>query len=202
MDEAARRDAQTLVRRSVEGDREAFEMLVRLHQEEIHRFFRRACRSDEDARDQTQLAFVRAYRSLAGFEGRASFRTWLFRIATNLARNYHRDRGRRPEVPLTVRGADGGGQRERAIPAGGRSVLESMEHGERRGVLREAVRSLPPRQRAVVVWRIYHDMSYAEIAQVESITANNAKVSFCHAVKNLKKALANHGSALDAGGTP
>ncbi len=198
MTDAARREAETLVRRSVEGDREAFEMLVRTHQEEIYRFFRRACRTDEDARDQTQLAFVRAYRNLAGFEGRASFRTWLFRIATNLARNYHRDRKRKPEVPLISRDRDGAGERERPVPAGGPTADERLEVGHQRAILREAVRTLPPRQQSVVVWRIYHDLTFAEIAEIESITANNAKVSYCHAVKNLKKALAGHGPAQGA----
>jgi len=202
MTQAARRDAETLVRRSVEGDREAFEMLVRRHQEEIYRFFRRACRTDEDARDQTQLAFVRAYRNLAGFEGRASFRTWLFRIATNLARNYHRDRGRKPEVSLTTGGGDDGEERERPVPADDPSALDRLDHGQRREILRAAVATLPPRQQAVVVWRIYHDMTFAEIAQVEEITANNAKVSFCHAVKNLKKALAGIGRGAELAETP
>lgn len=189
-------EAEDLVRRSAAGDREAFAILVRRHQPEIYRFFRRSCRTDEDARDQCQLAFLRAYKNLPGFEGRASFRTWLFRIATNLARNYHRDRARKPEVSLTEgdRGDESASYpsiqtREQELEADDATVLERLEHGESRELLRQAVATLPPRQRAVVVWRIYHDLSFADIARVEEITANNAKVSFCHAVKNLKRAL-------------
>ncbi len=191
------RQGEDRVRRAAEGDREAFEALVRLHQPEIHRFFRRNCRTEEDARDQCQLAFLRAYKNLPGFEGRASFRTWLFRIATNLARNYHRDRARKPEVSLTEgdRGDESSSYptiqtRERELESDDATVLERLEHGECKEMLRQAVDSLPPRQKAVVTWRIYHDLTFAQIAEVEAITANNAKVSFCHAVKTLKRTLA------------
>ena len=198
MNRVAAREAEDLVRRSVAGDQEAFSILVRRHQPEIYRFLRRNCRTDEDARDQCQLTFLRAYRNLSGFEGRASFRTWLFRIATNLARNYHRDRARKPEVSLTE--GEGKGDsgspataagRERQLEAKAATDRERLESGENREILRRAVETLPPRQRAVVVWRIYHDLTFAEIAEVEQITANNAKVSYCHAVKNLKRTLAS-----------
>ncbi len=204
MNQLATLEAEDLVRRSAAGDREAFAVLVRRHQPEIYRFLRRNCRTDEDARDQCQLTFLRAFRSLGGFEGRASFRTWLFRIATNLARNYHRDRARKPEVSLTeaqsgdATTSTGGGVREREIVANDANVLERLEDGQSRELLREAVTTLPARQRAVVTWRIYHDLPFAEIARLEEITANNAKVSFCHAVKNLKRVLA----AAEPGVTP
>jgi RNA polymerase sigma-70 factor, ECF subfamily len=196
MTQAATQELKDTVRRAASGDREAFEALVRKHQPEIYRFFRRACRSDEDARDQCQLTFVRAYRSLSGFEGRSSFRTWLFRIATNLSRNYYRDQGRRCEVPL-AREEDSGSSRpmERDIVDHKPSTLDRLELGEKRDQLRDAVDTLPPRQRSVVLLRIYHDLTFAEIAEVESITANNAKVSFCHAVRNLKKTVAGTGAA-------
>lgn len=191
MNQAAKQDLEDIVRRAAAGDRAAFEALVRQHQPEIYRFFRRACRSDEDARDQCQLTFVRAYRSLAGFEGRSSFRTWLFRIATNLSRNYYRDQGRRREVSLAVEDdSSSANAKERDVADRRPSTLDRLELGERRGQLREAVDTLPPRQRAVVTLRVYHDLSFAEIAEVEDITTNNAKVSFCHAVRNLKKAVA------------
>lgn len=206
MTQVATLAVEDLVRRATEGDRESFAVLVRRHQPEIFRFFRRSCRTDEDARDQCQLAFLRAYRSLAGFEGRASFRTWLFRIATNLARNYHRDRARKPAVSLTMDSEGGSGTTgesttgmgscERAVPAKETSVPEQLARHEVRAQLRQAVEQLPTRQRAVVIWRIYHDLSFAEIAEVEEITANNAKVSYCHAVKKLRSSMAGAGNGV------
>jgi RNA polymerase sigma-70 factor, ECF subfamily len=191
MKQAATRDGEDLVRRAAAGEAEAFAVLVRAHQPEIHRFFRRACRTDEDARDQCQLAFVRAYKSLESFEGRCSFRTWMFRIATNLSRNYYRDQGRRQEVPLAAEeDPDGGGRMEREIPDAAPGSLERMEAGEMKQQLRDAVELLPPRQKTVVMLRIYHDMTFAEIAETEQITTNNAKVSYCHAVKKLRAAVA------------
>jgi RNA polymerase sigma-70 factor (ECF subfamily) len=119
----------------------------------------------------------------------------LFHIAGNLARNYHRDRGRKPEVSLTAR-HDGA---EREIMSGAAAADHHIERHQERAALRRAVADLPPRQRAVVTWRIDHDLPFSEIAEVEGITENNAKVTFCHAVKNLKQALAGQ-SAGDGEG--
>src|ERR1700754_2503779 len=76
------------------GDRSAFDVLVRRHQKGMWRMVRRYIKSDADAADVTQQAFVRAYKGLVSFRGAASVRSWLFRIAINCALSWIRDNRR------------------------------------------------------------------------------------------------------------
>src|SRR5438309_8244106 len=69
------------------GDREAFGRLVRKHQRRVYSAALHILGSHSDADDATQEAFVRAYRGLASFDGRADFFTWLYRITVNTALN-------------------------------------------------------------------------------------------------------------------
>src|SRR5262252_5038448 len=69
------------------GDREAFGRLVRRHQRRVYAAALHILGNHSDADDVTQETFVRAYRGLAGFDGRADFFTWLYRIAVNTALN-------------------------------------------------------------------------------------------------------------------
>ena len=75
---------QDLVKRAREGDLQAFDELVSIHQARVYALARRILASDDDAADVQQETFVRAWRSLKGFRGDAGFATWLHRITVNL----------------------------------------------------------------------------------------------------------------------
>ena len=79
-----------LAERFRDGDRAAFDALVRRHQKGMWRLIRRYVKSDADAADVTQLAFVRAFRGLAGFRGTATVRRWLYRSAITCALSWSR----------------------------------------------------------------------------------------------------------------
>jgi RNA polymerase sigma-70 factor (ECF subfamily) len=177
--EVAERDPDLpLVQRFREGERRAFDELVRRHQRAVWRLARRYVRNDADAADVTQQAFVRAFRGLGSFRGAATFRSWLYRIAINLALNHVRDRGR--EEP-------------RDIPDD--AVTESATGAQRiiddeeQAALRAAVDELPPKQRMVLELRIYEDLSFREVAELADCTENAAKVNFHYAVKRLRQLL-------------
>lgn len=87
---------QEWIRRAQGGDAEAFAALVRLHQEGVYGFCLRMTGRREDALDLTSEAFLRAYRSLAGFDVTQPFRPWLLRIAANLCRDHLRARQQHP----------------------------------------------------------------------------------------------------------
>ncbi len=92
---SVRVDAE-VVNRAKSGDGVAFAELVQTHQAEICSFLYRLTAHRQDAEDLSQEVWLRVHRKLPAFEGRASFRTWLFRVATNLARDEHRVRQRWP----------------------------------------------------------------------------------------------------------
>jgi RNA polymerase sigma-70 factor, ECF subfamily len=174
------------------GDRAAFGALVREHQRSVFFLALRLSRGDEQlARDVTQKTFLKAWAAREGFRGEASFKTWVLRIAGNLASNELRRAWRRREVvPSEPDGSP-------TVDLGRveASAFEQLAASEARGLLREAVAALPDRQRSVALLRLYEDLSFHEIGGVCDITANNAKVNFHHAVRNIRRYLQDKGVA-------
>jgi len=95
-------DDRELVRRAQGGDMAAFEELVRRHQRGLFSYLYRMCRNSSDAEEMAQAAMVKAWEKLAGFRGASSFKTWLYRIGTNLCFNL---RTRRKPTEERVRAA-------------------------------------------------------------------------------------------------
>lgn len=168
-------DDAALLQRFRAGERKAFDALVKRHERAILMLAVRYLGSLDDARDVAQKAFVQAYQQLAGFRGEASFRTWIYRIAANLALDALRKRGREQRLVDEATPLD---ELERT-----RDRLAELEERER---LRSAVALLPPKQRLVVELRVFEELSFREVAEVAGSTEDAAKVNFHHAVKRLK----------------
>lgn len=155
-------DELDLVRRSREGDTEAFARLVELYRDGVYTTAWRIMGDPGEAEDVAQDAFIRAWRFLGRFEGRggAQFRSWLLRITVNLCRSRLR---RRREFPREELGeARGVGD---AMASHVASPEETCERGCAAEEIRRAVASLSPIYRTVIVLRFAHDMTYREIAQ-------------------------------------
>ena len=167
-----------LVDRFRAGERLAFDQLVRRHQKGMWRLARRYVRSDSDAADITQLAFVRAFRGLASFRGAASVRSWLYRIAINCALSWIRDHRR--EQPSEI--AEDALSEEHAAPA-------RIADGQASTRLHAAIVQLPPKQKLVLELQIFDDLSFKEVAELAECTENTAKVNFHYAVKRLRDIL-------------
>lgn len=170
-----------LVERFRAGERAAFDELVRRHQQALWRMARRYVKNDADAADVVQQAFVRAFRGLARFRGASSVRTWLYRIAINLALNHVRDHAR--ERPADD---DELAARSDATRATGPQRIIASEDQAR---LRAAIESLPPKQRLVIELRVYDDLPFKEVAELADCTENAAKVNFHYAVRRLRELL-------------
>ena len=92
--EAPTTDDAVLVRKAQAGDLAAFEELVRRHQHGLFSYLYRMCRNTSDAEEMAQAAMVKAWEKLGGFRGASSFKTWLYRIGTNLCFNLRTRRNR------------------------------------------------------------------------------------------------------------
>ncbi|MDT8396768.1 MAG: sigma-70 family RNA polymerase sigma factor [bacterium] len=169
---------QELVARARKGDEAAFENLVRMHQRQLYGYLFRLSGNVDDAMEITQRAFVKAYRSIGRFRGDSSFKTWLFRIASNTLKNTIRDRSRRRTVPLD------------ALPlSSGRDPLDDAVQSQERAMLAAAVKTLPPRQRQALVLRTAEGCSFDEVARIMNCSTGAAKASYHHAVGKLKAIL-------------
>ena len=169
---------QELAERFRDGDRTAFDVLVRRHQKGMWRLIRRYVKTDADAADVTQLAFVRAFRGLATFRGTATVRSWLYRIAINCALSWLRDHRR--EQPAEI--SEDALTDENAGPA-------QISAGDDRVRLRAAIARLPPKQKLVLELRVFDDLSFKEVADLAECSENTAKVNFHYAVKRLRDIL-------------
>jgi len=167
-----------LAERFRDGDRLAFDVLVRRHQKGMWRLIRRYVKSDADAADVTQLAFLRAFRGLAGFRGTSTVRSWLYRIAINCALSWLRDHRR--EQPAEI--SEDALTDENPAPA-------QLAAGDDRARLRGAIALLPPKQKLVLELRVFDDLSFKEVADLADCSENTAKVNFHYAVKRLRDIL-------------
>jgi RNA polymerase sigma-70 factor (ECF subfamily) len=189
-DVRAPRDEDALVAAFLVGDDDAFGELVGRHETMVLAIVRRYAATPDDARDLAQRTFLKAFeaarRSLRrGTRNAVPFRRWLVRIAVNLAKNHRRDALRVLRAPLEEVDAE-----RQAAGAAGPDAREALLRREAELRMRAAVLSLPPRQREVLTLRIDAELPFAEIALALGITENAAKVSFHHATRSLRAALA------------
>jgi len=172
-------DDAELVTLAQAGRRDAFDEIVQRHQRRVYQLCYRFVGNHEDAADLAQDVFVRAFRALPRFKGESSVGTWLHRIAVNVCLN--RKALKVPQLapihdaePLDTR-------TERADAA--------LLRGERAVRVRAAVARLPPKQRATLILRAYHDLPHEEIARILGGSVGTAKANFFHALANLKRLL-------------
>jgi RNA polymerase sigma-70 factor (ECF subfamily) len=173
------RDDRALVEACLAGHRDAFGPLVQRHQRQVYHVCYRFSGNHADAADLAQDVFVRAYRGLRGFKGTSSIHTWLYRIAVNVCLNR--------AALKTPRSAPLGA---REIDAGVETPADALVRGERAAEVRAAILRLPPKQRATLILRVYHDLPHQEIAGILGSSVGAVKANFFHALANLRKLLA------------
>ena len=168
-----------LVAACLDGTPGALDRIVERHQRTIYQLCYRFVGNHEDASDLSQDVFLRAYRGLRTFRGRSTLATWLYRIAVNLCLNKIGARAPRSE-PIDER---------RQVDTRHESAAERLIAEERRSLVRAAVARLPPKQRAALILRVYHEMSHQEIARLLGSSVGAVKVNVFHGLQNLKKLL-------------
>ncbi len=173
-----------LVLRAQNGDLDAFEKLVVKYYRPLFSYVYRMCTDYNETEEIVQSALVKAWQGIKGFQGRSSFKTWLFRIGTNLAIN--RATRRKPvcEIPETLPAP------ESAEPQ------EAYRSRQREALVRAALERLPADQRSALVLCVYEDMSYEEIARSLGKTVRAVDSLLFRARQNLRKIL---GPARDKG---
>lgn len=156
---------QQLVKRVQEGDKRAFDLLVRKYQHKIIGLVGRYVFDHHEAMDVAQEAFIKAYRALPRFRGDSAFYTWLYRIAINTAKNHLVAKGRRPpDVDVDIGDVAYQPANEQL------QELDTPENNLYRDELEKAVYKtldqLPEDLRMALTLREFEGMSYEEIAQV------------------------------------
>ncbi|MBL7545174.1 MAG: sigma-70 family RNA polymerase sigma factor [Bdellovibrionaceae bacterium] len=156
------------------GNRKAFSEIVKRHQKSLLRMSLRFVRDLDMAEDVVQESFIKAYEKLNAFEGRSTFKSWLFQIAVNTAKNKLRERKRLTTDIDSIQLAVG-------------AVAEtSLVHSALSQEIQEEIDKLPTKQRTALILRVYEDLSFKEIADIMECPYDTAKANYRHALIKLK----------------
>lgn len=170
---------QSLIERAKKGDRHAYGELIVKHRQAVVNVVYRLCGDSQLAEDMAQEAFIRAWQKLPDFKPYAPFRYWVYRIATNATLDVLRrekDMLDLDEVRVATKSA---------------GLEESASQAESTRQVHQAIRSLPPASRSVLVLREFEGLTYQEIADTLEIPLGTVMSRLSYAREKLRQSLAH-----------
>ena len=188
---APRLDESSLIRAVQSGDRDAFEQLVRVYDHSVLRLAVNLLRSQEDAQDVYQEAFLRVYKNIHAFRFDCSVHTWLYRIVTNICLDHLRKKKVRKEEATVVETADGPMDRmdsfeENSAQADPERSLVNRRLSQR---IESALGELTPRERMVFELRHYQGMRLRAIGEALGTSEEAAKNCLFRATQKMRVVL-------------
>src|ERR1700689_23208 len=188
---AAPLDEASLIRAAQGGDAEAFERLVRAYDQSVLRIAMNLLRSQDEARDVYQEAFLKVFRNLHSFRFDCSFHTWLYRIVTNVCFDHLRRRKVRKEESTVVETPDGPVDQAGKIEEEGPSANpeRQMWNRELSDGITAALEALTPRERMVFELRHYEGLRLRAIGDILGTTEEAAKNCLFRATQKMRASL-------------
>lgn len=174
---------QLLIQKAQKGDPDAFAALVNEHQRYVYNLALRVVKDENEALDLAQETFVRAWTALPNFKGQSQFRTWLYRIVTNLCYN------RLPNLRRSLN--DLGDDVMEDIPEPYTDTpAQSYELHETKQNLQDAIKALDSNYQLLITLRYQNELSYEEIASTLNLPLGTVKTGIFRAKEQLRKSLA------------
>jgi RNA polymerase sigma-70 factor (ECF subfamily) len=182
---------ETLLASLRAGDAKAYETLVRTCAPQLLAVCRRILRSEEDARDAVQEAFINAWRNLDGFEAGSRLSTWLHRIAVNAALMRLRTRRRKPEEPIDdlLPTFLEDGHQTRPASEWLEPADVSLDRKRTAALVRDGIDRLPETYRVVLLLRDIEGLDTAQAAEALGVTENAVKLRLHRARQALRTIL-------------
>lgn len=181
---------ELLIERVKAGDMVAYNVMVTRHYDRIFARVSQLLNNKQDAEEVTQDAFIRAQRGLENFRGDASFYTWLYQIATNLAHNRYwywfrrkRDQSISLDQPLSD---DGSLTLENVMPCTGENPAEAVVTQEFVDRVSDCMQGLNEKHKEVLILRNLKNLTYDEIAQQLEISVGTVKSRIARARESLR----------------
>jgi len=193
----------SLVRACQEGDQTAFNLLVWRWEKPLFNFTYKYVGDAHLAQDLVQETFVRMLRSIRGYEHRAAFSTWLYRIAINLCKDHLRKK-KLPMVSLqdyyTTSSGDQVCVQDRVADEGAWSD-ETMAASRNQEMVRRLLAGLPDEQRIVILMKEYQALTFREIAEILDIPSGTVKARLYRGLRTMREQLERSGiTKSEAGG--
>jgi len=183
-------DESTIIAAALGGNQKAYTQLVETHRAAVFHIVNRIIHNEEAARDLVQETFMKAFASLASYRSEFRFSTWLYKIAANSSIDYLRKR-RIQALSLDAPLDTGDGHMEIEVPDETHNPELELVRKQQRFSIEDAIESLPPKYREVIVYRHKDDKSYEEIADLLVIPVGTVKARIFRARELLKRKLRN-----------
>ncbi len=184
---------RTLVDRFKSGDQAAFDEMVTRYWDRIYAMVHQLLRNQQDAEEVTQDAFIRAHRGLVNFRGDSAFSTWLYQIATNLARNRYwywwrrkRDQSVSFDAPIS---SDNDSTLAEILPAELETPEDATVTQEFVNSISSGMERLSAKHREILILRNIKNLSYEEIAVILGISVGTVKSRIARARESLRAKL-------------
>ena len=180
-------DELSLIRRAQEGDRSAFDALIRLHDKNVLRLTLQLAGSPEEARDLYQEAFLKVYRSIRHFRQESKFSTWMYRVVMNVCLDHLRRQKTRREVPAP-QNDDGEPEFMQTVPDD-RPTLDPERATHSKEIARRiqvALEGLNPRERMVFELKHYQGMKLRAIGTICKTSEQTVKNCLFRATQKLR----------------
>lgn len=192
-------EEQAIITRAVQGETQAFNLLVLKYQEMAYSVAYRMLRDEDGAADVVQDSFIKAYRALAGFQG-GNFRSWLMRIVANTCYDVLRSQQRRATDSLDALPVDH--DHSPSLIDHAESPEAYAERMELNQWLEAGIQTLPPDQRLVLVLCDIHGYAYEEIAEIADLPMGTVKSRISRARTRLRDYLLNKPELLPSSFRP
>jgi RNA polymerase sigma factor (sigma-70 family) len=177
-----------LIARALNGDQKAYRLLTERHRPSVYHIIFKIVHDSETANDLVQDTFMKAFASLASYRSDYRFSTWLYKIAANCSIDYLRKK-RIQALSLERHLDDDSDRREIIVADYSYHPERDLERKEQRFSIEEAIESLPPKYREVIIYRHKDDKSYEEIADLLNMPIGTVKARIFRARELLKKKL-------------
>jgi len=194
---AAQPSEQDLIQQAQAGDSEAFNQLVLRYQDGLYRYASSLCGDPDLADDITQETFIKAFQNIKAVQT-GTFRPWLFKIATNTARDLARRSARHPSIPLYPQDEHGEEVESPYWLLDSSPLVEAaLQSNERNAELYRMVDELPEAHRSILTLIDLQEMDYIEAAEILEIPLGTVKSRLARARLQMKRKLQSaHDSSI------
>ena len=174
---------ETLVRRTLEGDCQAFEQIVLMYERRVMTLSRRLLQGNDEAQDATQEVFLKAFKYLHRLDARRPMEPWLMRITVNVCRDIRRKTQRRHYTFCEVPSA------ETETPGEGKDPYAGFAWEQQRQRLWKALNDLPEKERMAVILRDVEGFSTSEVAEILGSSESTVRSQICRGRVRIKDAM-------------
>ncbi len=186
-DASAKQEDKAYIAKAKAGDMAAFELLVQQYEKIVYNVTLRMMNHSEDAKDISQEVWIKAYRSIANFDERAAFSTWIYRIAVNTCIDEMRKRKGKQSLSLDQEFQDEEGAWKHEVADAGATPEECVLQQETKNEIYQALDKLSEQYKTVFILRDMQGLTYEEIEEITGLALGTVKSRISRARRHIKE---------------